>query len=203
MNSLKDYSRHIFSPSHFCHFFHPTKLCTTFYRKLYETHRKVYAARQWLIRFVDTTAVISQRNLLNIIAARTLFFCIATLFLFEILIHVILWIISRLGIPKSVTFSRKMAAPDGGYGWVVVFAAFMQHIISLGVAYTLGVYLPYFVAAFNVPASTAAWIAALHLGMMFGSGGRELPFDWLLDVLQTKYCQVLAQFLLELLANSY
>ncbi|OQV22878.1 putative Monocarboxylate transporter 2 [Hypsibius exemplaris] len=61
-------------------------------------------------------------------------------------------------------------APNGGFGWIVVFAAFMQHVLSLGVAYTLGIYYKPFLEVFPVLPSTAAWVAALHLGILFGIG---------------------------------
>lgn len=60
--------------------------------------------------------------------------------------------------------------PNGGFGWVVVFATFMQHVISLGLAYTLGVYYPSFQKDFGADTSTTAWVAAAHLALLFASG---------------------------------
>ncbi|OQV17091.1 putative Monocarboxylate transporter 2 [Hypsibius exemplaris] len=61
-------------------------------------------------------------------------------------------------------------APDGGFGWVIVFASFMQHVLSIGIAYTVGVYYPFFMEKFQVTSSTAAWVSAMHFATFFGMG---------------------------------
>ena len=65
---------------------------------------------------------------------------------------------------------RRGEPPDGGFGWVIVFCAFMLHVLSLGVAYTLTVHYPTFQEDFQTDPATTAWVAGAHLGVMYGSG---------------------------------
>ena len=62
--------------------------------------------------------------------------------------------------------------PDSGYGWIVALAGFLQHIIILGVCYTIGVYYPTLrdPDGLNADVSTLAWVATCNLFMFFGSG---------------------------------
>lgn len=46
------------------------------------------------------------------------------------------------------------ACPDGGWGWVIVFASFMIHVIADGVIYSFGLF--YFELAKHFGASKAA-----------------------------------------------
>lgn len=60
--------------------------------------------------------------------------------------------------------------PDGGYGWVVVFASFMCNLIVDGIAYTFGIYLPELVTYFGEGKGTVAWVGSLLSGVYLAAG---------------------------------
>ncbi|XP_043278696.1 monocarboxylate transporter 3 isoform X2 [Venturia canescens] len=60
--------------------------------------------------------------------------------------------------------------PDGGYGWVVVFASFMCNMIVDGIAYTFGVFLGEFVIYFDEGPGKIAWVGSLLSGMYLSAG---------------------------------
>lgn len=60
--------------------------------------------------------------------------------------------------------------PDGGYGWVIVFASFMCNMIVDGIAYTFGVFIGEFVKTFNEGKGKTAWVGSLLSGMYLSAG---------------------------------
>ena len=62
------------------------------------------------------------------------------------------------------------APPDGGWGWVIVFASFMNNLIIDGIAYSFGVLLPVLVSHFDSNKSTVSWVGSLLCGLYMGSG---------------------------------
>lgn len=60
--------------------------------------------------------------------------------------------------------------PDGGYGWVIVFASFMCNMIVDGIAYTFGVFLGEFVQYFGEGKGKVAWVGSLLSGMYLSAG---------------------------------
>lgn len=60
--------------------------------------------------------------------------------------------------------------PDGGWGWVVVFASFMIHIVTDGVTYSFGVFYVQFLEYFNEGKGATAWIASILVGVTLCSG---------------------------------
>lgn len=60
--------------------------------------------------------------------------------------------------------------PDGGYGWVVVFASFMCNMIVDGIAYTFGIFLGVFVEFFGEGKGKTAWVGSLLSGMYLSAG---------------------------------
>lgn len=60
--------------------------------------------------------------------------------------------------------------PDGGYGWVVVFASFMCNLIVDGIAYTFGIFLPELVNFFGEGKGTVAWVGSLLSGVYLAAG---------------------------------
>ncbi|XP_074649225.1 monocarboxylate transporter 9-like [Tubulanus polymorphus] len=55
--------------------------------------------------------------------------------------------------------------PDGGYGWIVVLAAFIANLLADGVAFSFGVLLDEFLDYFNESKSKTAWIGSLFHGI--------------------------------------
>lgn len=62
--------------------------------------------------------------------------------------------------------------PDGGYGWVVVFASFMCNFTVDGICYTFGLFLPYFLQEFGSNRGLVALAGSLLSGcyMTVGKG---------------------------------
>ncbi|XP_033229392.1 monocarboxylate transporter 14 isoform X2 [Belonocnema kinseyi] len=60
--------------------------------------------------------------------------------------------------------------PDGGYGWVVVFASFMCNMIVDGIAYTFGKFHEPFAKHFNESQATTAWVGSLLSGVYLSAG---------------------------------
>ena len=64
-------------------------------------------------------------------------------------------------------------APDGGYGWIVVFASFMCNFTVDGICYTFGLFLPYFMAQFNSGKAITALAGSLLSGCYMTAGKRN------------------------------
>ncbi|XP_049844400.1 monocarboxylate transporter 3 isoform X2 [Schistocerca gregaria] len=60
--------------------------------------------------------------------------------------------------------------PDGGYGWVIVFASFMCNMIVDGIAYTFGIFLGEFVNYYGEGKGKTAWVGSLLSGMYLSAG---------------------------------
>ncbi|XP_023246742.1 uncharacterized protein LOC106643525 [Copidosoma floridanum] len=61
-------------------------------------------------------------------------------------------------------------APDGGYGWVVVAAAFMVNLIADGITFSFGVIYHEFLKYFGEGKATTSWIGSLFMAMPLLSG---------------------------------
>ncbi|CAG4998066.1 unnamed protein product [Parnassius apollo] len=60
--------------------------------------------------------------------------------------------------------------PDGGWGWVVVFASFMIHIVTDGMTYSFGVFYAEFLTYFDEGKGKTAWIVSILVGVTLSSG---------------------------------
>ncbi|XP_039754030.1 monocarboxylate transporter 4-like [Pararge aegeria] len=67
----------------------------------------------------------------------------------------------------SITEARP---PDGGWGWVVVFASFMVNLIADGITFSFGVFFPHFLEYFGEGKGKTAWIAGIFMAMPLLSG---------------------------------
>ncbi|KAJ0177490.1 hypothetical protein K1T71_007499 [Dendrolimus kikuchii] len=67
----------------------------------------------------------------------------------------------------SITEARP---PDGGWGWVVVFASFMVNLIADGITFSFGVFYPHFLEYFGEGKGKTAWIAGIFMAMPLLSG---------------------------------
>ncbi|CDW55106.1 MFS 1 domain containing protein [Trichuris trichiura] len=55
--------------------------------------------------------------------------------------------------------------PDGGYGWVIVFASFMANTVVDGIAYSFGIMLPELHSYFKGSVQTVAWVGSVLVGV--------------------------------------
>ncbi|KAI3380625.1 hypothetical protein SNEBB_001641 [Seison nebaliae] len=60
--------------------------------------------------------------------------------------------------------------PDGGWGWVIVIASFLIHVIADGVVYSFGVLVPPLIKYFDSSRAIMSWIGALIPAVTFISG---------------------------------
>uniref|UniRef100_A0A1B6D5R3 Major facilitator superfamily (MFS) profile domain-containing protein n=2 Tax=Clastoptera arizonana TaxID=38151 RepID=A0A1B6D5R3_9HEMI len=70
----------------------------------------------------------------------------------------------------SKSISILPPPPDGGWGWVVVFASFMIHIVTDGVTYSFGVFHVALVEYFKEGDSATSWIPSILVGTTLCSG---------------------------------
>lgn len=71
----------------------------------------------------------------------------------------------------------SQAAPDGGYGWVIVFAAFMMNFIAFGILTTTGIMYVEFLEDLNTGKSQTSWISSIAFGtLMISSKFNMLSF---------------------------
>lgn len=54
-------------------------------------------------------------------------------------------------------------APDGGYGWVVVFASFMINLIADGITFSFGLFYVEFLNYFGDSKGKTAWIGSIFM----------------------------------------
>ncbi|KAF5902452.1 monocarboxylate transporter 13, partial [Clarias magur] len=59
----------------------------------------------------------------------------------------------------------QVEAPDGGWGWVVVFALFMASALVFGLIRSLGVFFVEFVQYFEESAQAVSWITSIGVAM--------------------------------------
>lgn len=63
--------------------------------------------------------------------------------------------------------------PDGGWGWVVVFASFMCNVIVDGIIFSFGILLLEISTTFQESKGRTAWIGSLQAGCYLGVGKRS------------------------------
>ncbi|XP_034829017.1 monocarboxylate transporter 14 isoform X3 [Maniola hyperantus] len=71
---------------------------------------------------------------------------------------------------EAYDYGELPPPPDGGYGWVVVFASFMCNLVVDGIAYTFGIFLPELVTYFGEGKGTVAWVGSLLSGVYLAAG---------------------------------
>lgn len=68
------------------------------------------------------------------------------------------------------THLENYKPPDGGWGWVVVFASFVIHFIMDGIIYSLGTYLTAFIDDFQVSHGEASLVHSLLPAITLSTG---------------------------------
>uniref|UniRef100_A0A915CTL1 Major facilitator superfamily (MFS) profile domain-containing protein n=1 Tax=Ditylenchus dipsaci TaxID=166011 RepID=A0A915CTL1_9BILA len=73
-------------------------------------------------------------------------------------------------VEQRVPIGWKPVAPDGGYGWVVVFGAFLIHVFADGFVYSFGVIGQSLVDKYGYSNSEVSTILSLLSGLMYAIG---------------------------------
>ncbi|VVC35611.1 Major facilitator superfamily,Major facilitator superfamily domain [Cinara cedri] len=66
---------------------------------------------------------------------------------------------------STTTITRKPKIPDGGWGWMVVFASLMICLISDGISFSFGLLYIEFLKEFKESKSKTAWIGSLFMAV--------------------------------------
>lgn len=70
----------------------------------------------------------------------------------------------------SATSELLPVPPDGGWGWAVVFASFMIHVIADGITYTLGIFVVEWMNEFKQGRGFASLVPSILVGVTLGVG---------------------------------
>lgn len=62
------------------------------------------------------------------------------------------------------SYGDLVVPPDGGWGWVIVFASFMTNVIVDGIIFSFGIFLMELATAFNETKAKTAWVGSLLAG---------------------------------------
>lgn len=78
---------------------------------------------------------------------------------------------------------QALEPPDGGWGWVIVFAGFLCHFVIDGIVYSSGVFFDEFLTYFGEGHGVTSWIASILMGSYLMSsknhlGTTEVLWDW-------------------------
>ncbi len=69
------------------------------------------------------------------------------------------------------SFSKYIPTPpDGGWGWVVVFASFVNHVVVDGITFTFGVFYMEFLEFFGESKGKTALVGSLLAGFYLLTG---------------------------------
>ena len=66
--------------------------------------------------------------------------------------------------------SLLVVPPDGGYGWVILFASFMVNLIVDGVCFTFGIFFVKFNEYYGEGEAKTAWVGSILNGMYLSMG---------------------------------
>lgn len=84
----------------------------------------------------------------------------------------------------------SFVAPDGGWGWVVVFASFSIHFIMDGITYALGAYLTAFTEIFHVSRSEASLVHSILPAVTLISGNNSSIYTHTQNLLTYHYIYI-------------
>lgn len=90
---------------------------------------------------------------------------------------------------RTLVVEQPVQPPDGGWGWVVVFAGFVCHIVVDGIVYSSGVFFDEFVTYFKEGHAATSWIGSILMASYLMSsktncGSVVLIFHRLICVIQ-------------------
>ncbi|CAG2107617.1 unnamed protein product, partial [Medioppia subpectinata] len=70
----------------------------------------------------------------------------------------------------KVHSSREPKCPDGGWGWVVVFASFMIHVIADGITYAFGIFYYEIYKYYGTSNAMTSWVVSIMTGTTYCVG---------------------------------
>lgn len=70
----------------------------------------------------------------------------------------------------TIVTKKKPKIPDGGFGWVIVFASFIISVIIDGIAFSFGLIFTELLNYFEESKTKTAWIGAFHLSVPLLAG---------------------------------
>ncbi|MFT7801457.1 monocarboxylate transporter 2-like [Arapaima gigas] len=76
----------------------------------------------------------------------------------------------RLAMPPAPATNPGYTPPDGGWGWVVVFGAFVSIGFSYAFPKALTIYFKEIQEYFSVSYSDIAWVSSIMLAAMYAGG---------------------------------
>ncbi len=77
--------------------------------------------------------------------------------------------------------SSGVKAPDGGWGWAVLFGCFVITGFSYAFPKAVSVFFKELIREFDVGYSDTAWISSILLAMLYGTGMLTTAFNWKLS----------------------
>ena len=117
-----------------------------------------------------------------------------------------------MAVTKEVLKSKKSdetqlpqnVAPDGGYGWVVLFASFLVNFLVDGVGCSVGIFILEFLNEFEESKSKTAWIASVLNGMYLFIGMCTVIYQTLIEyrfILYLEYLYIIAYHVWQKMLN--
>lgn len=68
------------------------------------------------------------------------------------------------------SLQNSFKAPDGGWGWVIVFGSFMLSVICDGFSYTIGILYEHFLKIYGESEAITTMFSSIMTGMVYCSG---------------------------------
>ncbi|XP_064454797.1 monocarboxylate transporter 10-like isoform X1 [Ornithodoros turicata] len=65
---------------------------------------------------------------------------------------------------RTLIVEQPTVPPDGGWGWVVVFAGLICHLVIDGIVYSFGIFFNDFLQYYGEGYATTSWIASILIG---------------------------------------
>ncbi|CAN7976891.1 unnamed protein product, partial [Ixodes persulcatus] len=65
---------------------------------------------------------------------------------------------------RTLVVEQAAQPPDGGWGWVVVIAGFVCHVVVDGIVYSSGLFFDEFLSCFGEGHALTSWIASILMG---------------------------------------
>ncbi len=71
---------------------------------------------------------------------------------------------------KSSSTKINYKAPDGGWGWVIVFGSFMISVLGDGFSYTSGIFYEKFLNVYGESEAITSMFSSIMTGMVYCAG---------------------------------